>query len=80
MWNKEPHSLPSWVEDGYEILVAHIDDPHQDVSRERAHELLLANPDFEDEPADAEYAVKRLLERGWLYEVDEKLRVTEPDG
>lgn len=77
MWNPDSGSLPSWIEDAYTVLESHFDDPREEITRERAHELLLDEDDFEDEPADAEYAVKRLLERGWLYEVKGELRITD---
>lgn len=79
MWDPKPGSLPDWIEYAYEVLAAHIDESNEGISRERAHELLLADDDFEDEPADAEYAVKRLLNQGWFYEVDGELRITDPE-
>lgn len=79
MWNTERRSLPAWIQDGYEILEPHIDGRQEGITRDRAYEILLADDDFEDEPADAKYAVKRLLERGWLYEVDDELRITDPE-
>lgn len=78
MRNTESRSLPSWITGAYEELMDEIEDPQGGFQRDRARDLLLSHEDFEDEQADAEYALKRLLERGWFYEVDGKLFVTEP--
>jgi hypothetical protein len=80
MWSDEPRSLPDWIERGYQILSAEI----VDVSREwlpcdRAREQLLAHEKFSNDPADAEYAIARLLNSRWLYEVDGSLRITDRD-
>jgi hypothetical protein len=71
--------MPEWIEQAYEILVSHIADTEEGISRERAQELLLAHDDFSEDAADAEYAIKRLLSRGWLYEVEGELRITDRD-
>jgi hypothetical protein len=71
--------MPEWIERAYEILVSHTADTEEGISRERAQELLLAHDDFSEDAADAEYAIKRLLSRGWLYEVDDELRITDSD-
>lgn len=80
--------LPKWVTDAYTVLSAHIaesdadiDDGHRRVpaiNRERAIDVLYASDELTFERADAEYAIKRLIERGYLYEVDAELRVTTP--
>ena len=79
MWNNEPRPVPDWIQDGYEVLATHINRYQEGITRERAHEILLDDDDFEDEPADAKYAVRYLLNRGWLYEVDGELRITDPE-
>jgi hypothetical protein len=79
MWSNEPRPLPDWIQDAYEILLSQTTSDQEGISHERAHELLLTHSDFPDEPADAEYAIERLLNSGWLYEVDEKLRITDPE-
>lgn len=80
MWNTDPRPLPDWIKHAYEVLATHIGRCREGgITRERAYELLLADAEFEDEPADATYAVRYLLTRGWLYEVDDELRVTEPE-
>jgi len=54
-------------------------DQQTELSHDRAQNLLLADEEFPAEPADAEYAIERLLDSGWLYAVDGKLRITDPD-
>jgi len=80
MWSNEPRPLPDWIQEAYEILVSRPDVCHDGISHEGAQELLLANETFPDEPADAEYAIERLLNSGWLYEVDGELRITDPES
>jgi len=79
MWSNEPRSLPDWIEDAYQILVSGTPDQQPNFSYDQAKDLLLAAEDFPDEPADAEYAIERLLDSGWLYAVDGKLRITDPE-
>jgi len=80
MWQNDRRPLPEWIEDGYQILLGHIDDPREGINREQAYDVLIHAETFPDEPADAEYAIERLLNRGYFYEVDDYLRVTEPDS
>ena len=80
MWSNEPRSLPDWVERGYQILSAEIADASSEgLPRDRAREELLAHGVFPDEPSDAEYAIDYLLNSGWLYDVDGRLRITDPE-
>ncbi|WP_227380600.1 hypothetical protein [Haladaptatus halobius] len=79
MWRNEPRSLPGWIEDAYEILVSQTTDRQVEFSHERAQELLLAHEAFLDEPADVQYAIEHLLNYGWLYKVEGKLRITDPE-
>jgi hypothetical protein len=79
MWSNEPRSLPDWLQEAYEILVAETADHTEGFSHDRAHDLLLAHEAFPNEPADAEYAIERLLNFGWLYEVDGDLRITDTE-
>jgi hypothetical protein len=77
-WN-ESRSLPEWVERGYDILAAAISESAEEqLPRDQAQRVLRDHEEFPDETADAEYAIDRLLETGWLYEVECYLRVTEP--
>jgi hypothetical protein len=80
MWSNEPRSLPDWIEDAYQILVSEMPDQQTDLSHDQAQNLLLSDDTFPDEPADAEYAIERLLDSGWLYEVDGELRITDPEN
>jgi len=79
MWSNEPRSLPDWIEDVYQILVSETPDQQTEFSHNQVQNLLLADEDFPDEPADAEYAIERLLDSGWLYAVDGELRITDSD-
>lgn len=80
MWTPDRPPLPEWIQDVYETIVAHVDDPDEGLPRERARELLLAQDEFTDDSDDIEYAIDRLLDRGWFYEVDGDLRVTDPES
>ena len=80
MRTNESRSLPDWIEDAYEILVPEIEEREDGISQEQAYDRLLAHDSFPSEPADAEYAIERLLDFGWFYEVDGSLRVTDPDA
>ncbi|WP_227380608.1 hypothetical protein [Haladaptatus halobius] len=79
MWRNKSRTLPDWIEDAYEILVAQTTDRQTEFSYGRAHDLLLAHEGFPDEPADAQHAIEHLLNYGWLYEVEDKLRITDPE-
>ena len=79
MWSNEPRSLPDWIKDAYQILVSGTPDQQTELSHDQGRSLLLAAEDFPDEPADAEYAIERLLDSGWLYAVDGELRITDPE-
>ena len=80
MWSNEPRPLPDWIQEAYEILDAGTADYTEGFSHDRAHDLLLAHEAFPNEPADAKYAIERLLTSGWLYEVDGDLRTTETEA
>jgi len=80
MRTNESRSLPDWIEDAYEILVPEIEEREDGISQEQAYDRLLAHDSFPSKPADAEYAIERLLDSGWFYEVDGSLRVTDPDA
>ena len=79
MWPDEPRTLPDWIERAYEILVSQAAAFDDGIPRDRASELLVSHDEFSEGPADAEYAIERLLDRGWLYDVDGHLRITDPD-
>ena len=74
--------LPSWITDAYEVLSTRIvgsstgHDGVPAIDRERAVTTLTGVEELALERVDAEHAITRLLERGYLYEVDGELRVT----
>lgn len=78
--------LPEWITDAYAVLSTHItnsDGSNRDgqvpaINREQAVDLLCASETVALERADAEHAIKRLIDRGYLYQVDTELRVTIP--
>jgi len=70
-------SLPNWIRDAYETLETELSSGTSELSRTDAREMLLAEDANIEEDADAVYAIDRLLDRGWLYEVDDQLRKTE---
>ena len=70
--------LPGWIEDSYLSLERYLFEKSDDDSftHQQATELIAeANPDFGD--ADINHALDHLLNRGWLYEVDDRLFITE---
>ena len=73
MFNSDDRPLGAIAEDAYDILVEAVD-PEDGMPREEAHAELLKG-DFVD--SDAEYALDRLLSRGYLYAVEGQLFVTE---
>ena len=78
--------LPEWVLDTYAVLTDAITQQECDehdcqvsaIHRDDAIEVLLSSDELHFEQGDAEHALSRLLERGYLYEVDSELRVTTP--
>ncbi len=71
--------LPEWILECYTVLCEReVDDETSSFSREQALDTLLDAEIPELEPEDIDYALTRLLERGYLYTVDDELRVTTP--
>lgn len=70
-------SLPTWIREAYETLEAEYASDINELSRTDAEEILLAEGGNIEAEADAVYAIDRLLDRGWLYEVNDQLRKTE---
>ena len=71
-------SLPRWIEDSYLSLERYLCEQSDEDSftHQQATELIAeANPDFGD--ADINHALDHLLNRGWLYQVDDRLFITE---
>ncbi|WP_254522459.1 hypothetical protein [Natrinema caseinilyticum] len=79
-------SLPEWITDAYTVLSDRIRDSDRGESvdrvpairREHAVDVLRTTDELELDPGDADYAITRLLERGYFYEVDGELRITLP--
>nr|WP_306061120.1 hypothetical protein [Natronococcus sp. AD5] len=78
--------LPDWITDAYTVLSAHITDSETSdsqgqtpsINRKQAVDVLCISDKLGLERADAEHAITRLLDRGYLYEVGTELRVTTP--
>ncbi|WP_277543307.1 hypothetical protein [Haloarcula laminariae] len=69
--------LPDWVQAAFETLEPHLEEADAGIPRADAHGRLLADCDSIENDTDASRALQRLLERGWLYEVDDIIRKTE---
>lgn len=80
--------LPEWVTDAYTVLSARMADGETGdsqcqvpaIGREKALDVLCQSDELALDPADADYAITRLLERGYFYAVDDELRVTLPSA
>jgi predicted DCC family thiol-disulfide oxidoreductase YuxK len=70
-------SLPHWIQNAYESLETAYASDTDELSREAVHEHLLTEAEQIETDADATYVLDRLLERGWLYEVNGHLRKTD---
>jgi hypothetical protein len=75
MYDRDERPLGAVAESAYEVLLQTID-PEDGIPRSDAHERLL-EADYAE--ADAEYAIDRLLSRGYLYDVNGQLFVTEDE-
>jgi predicted transcriptional regulator of viral defense system len=74
--------LPEWITTVYTAIEPHIIERDEGLPPNQAAQLILdeVTEELALELADAEYALQRLLERGYLYKVDESLYVTEPQS
>jgi hypothetical protein len=77
MRNPGQPSLPKWIRNAYETLETAYTSNTDELSRTAAHELLLSEAGYIEDDSDAAYVLDRLLDRGWLYEVNGQLRKTE---
>ena len=77
MRNPGQPSLPKWIQSAYETLETAYTSDTDELSRTAAHKLLLNEAEQVETDGDAEYVLDRLLDRGWLYEVNGQLRKTE---
>ncbi len=77
--------LPEWIRECYQCLRKQLcklessTDSKPGVDREEAIALVLTDCETALKPKDVEYALKRLLDHGYLYQVDSELRLTIPD-
>lgn len=82
--NQRP-PLPDWICECYDCVRERLcelessSDSKPEIDREEAIAMVVTNCQTELEPEDAEYALKRLLDHGYLYQVDSTLRLTIPD-
>lgn len=76
MWNNNDSRLPDWVIDAYEAIEPHFAEKNG-LAHDEVLEIIVEDAETVDSPTDAEYAIERLLQRGWLYEVQDKLRKTD---
>ncbi len=77
--------LPGWIMDAYEILDANshntaASQDKQSIAREHALKVLRDSEQLDLETGDASHAVSRLIDRGYLYEVNDELRITIPEN
>ncbi|MFP8890616.1 hypothetical protein ACLI4U_12675 [Natrialbaceae archaeon A-CW2] len=71
--------LPEWILECYTVLCDQdLDEDVSSFTREQILDTLLEAQAPELEPEDVDHALTRLLERGYLYTVDDELRVTNP--
>lgn len=73
MYTTDDRPLGSLAEDAYETLLDAIE-PVEGIPIDDAHDRL-REEGFSD--GDADYAIKRLLNRGYLYEVEGRVFVTD---
>ena len=77
--------LPEWILECYDRLCTQAcrPDTGEDsvplVDYDDATDILAADAELALEQRDVEYALTRLLERGYFYEVEDELRVTSPE-
>jgi len=70
--------LPNWIQSVYHVLRESVVTSSDGIRYEDALTRLEEEVDDSEQGTDIEFALKRLLDRGYLYEVDDKLRITEP--
>lgn len=74
MYRNDRLSLAPWIQDAYERVAAEIRHRDSGLPPDHAQDCLQI-----DNEEDAQYALMRLLDRGYLYQVDDELFVTEPE-
>ena len=76
MFRDDRPPLPDWILAVYRQLAGQIRTRDGGLPMEEAKTLLITE---ESDQADVEYALQRLLDRGYLYQVEGELFVTLPD-
>lgn len=76
MYRDERPPLPDWILEVYRNLKSHICRGDNGLAKEKAMALIVTEEIVE---TDAEYALQRLIDRGYLYLVDDELYVTDSD-
>ena len=77
--------LPEWILECYDRLCTQACQPDAGedsvplIDYDNAVDVLISDAELALEQRDVEYALTRLLERGYFYEVEDELRVTSPD-
>lgn len=80
MWEGDRPPLPEWMQDLYSWLETHIQTEldEDSLDRQQAVELALqAHPEHDLTHDEISYAITQLINRGYLYEVDNRLYITE---
>ena len=75
--------LPNWMFKAYNIIYGEVEPLSEanecpSITQDRALHVLLKDEDLALEPDEAHYALSRLVERGYLYQVNDNFRVTTP--
>jgi len=82
MWDDDRPPLPEWIQDIYSWLETYIQTEcdQKFLRRHQAVELAIeAHPDLDVDSSDISHAFDRLINRGFLYEVDNRIYITEFD-
>jgi hypothetical protein len=77
MWDSDRPRLPTWIEDTYEVLAPHLSNQEGGISKADAETFLTTHSDLNLSDADARHALDQLINRGYLYEVEGNLFITE---
>jgi hypothetical protein len=77
MRDSDGPSLPTWIEDTYEVLAPHLSNQEDGLSKADAETFLITHSDLDLSDTDARYALDQLINKGYLYEVEGNLFVTE---
>ena len=72
-----PRRIPPFAEDALEVLRETVGDDDEGLSKDEAATVLVADERFTD--GDTEHALDVLQSRGYIYYVDEQVRITPTD-